>query len=119
MVRVYQDKNATQPSIKKFIIEENFITIGSGTMSFTDGNIIISCAKVDDGLPFKYYDLLIRSMLHSVRDMGDIEIRVFCGHCEEQGYEAIILFEKLGFVREDNFFIVRAKDINFKGSCNG
>jgi len=116
MIRVYQDKNNLQERVKKFIIEEDFVVVGGGEMVFGNGYATIVGAKVNEGLAFNYYDLLIRSMLNSVRDAGDLEIRIYCFcHCEQS--EESGLYKKLGFVKQNDYYAVKAKNINFKG-CN-
>ena len=123
MIRVYQDKSKNILSTKKFIMEENSVIIGEGVLSLSEECISIIHAKVDEGLPFNYYDLLIRSMLHSVRDTGDIEIRILCDavspSCYFEHNEKSQLYKKLGFIKQQSCYTVLAKNINFKGNCNG
>jgi len=120
MVRVFQDKTniESEGNIKRFVVEEDGAAIGGGQLVFDGDCVLIEEADVKKNIALNYYDLLIRSMLHFVRDMGDIKIGILCPINFEQT-EKFEVFKKLGFYKDGDYCIVKAKDINFKGSCNG
>ncbi|MCL2556668.1 MAG: hypothetical protein FWE03_06630 [Firmicutes bacterium] len=117
MIRVYQDKNNSTLIIKKFIIEENFIVLGGGTLAFDDDYIDIVHAQINEGVDLKYYDLLIRSMLNIVKDLDMFKIRLAINLGADD--QKLSVYQRLGFYKQGDYYIVSAKDINFKGSCNG